>query len=1606
MSPKRKWLFLILIFVVSLSVVGGAFIMWRGAKSISIADSGQTGSPAAGVNVTRQPDQVSDESALYDIRITPLSLTDQGVAIDSPFLIQPAVRIDRGRLESSISVKTGESFNIIDSSNNEGAYELNFEDPLVVNRVYNIVYSPEGKQPASFAFQTEPGFTIVSSTPGFAFDNDDEGSTDVPVNTGIEINFSAPPDENWKEYFNIDPPVNGNFSADGSKALFIPESLKYDTRYTVTIDGDLTDENGNPLDRTYKIVFNTERSDSHIRDVSLYDGVYENFLPGEDIIIRFLLSERYKTQEFTVDIYQLTDPAVFANYYEVNKNAVSGSLKLVESEAVTLFVPAESTTAPFDGYFSYPSPPEGYYLIHFSAGDLSLNKLVQVNRLSVYTLSISGDMCFWINDTSTGEPAVGASINKRNDRTVTGADGKALVHITSAEMSPVTIQYRDAPVFVYSAFAYEKPEISLAEKFYHYIYTDRDVYHANDSINVFGVIREVNSVYRLNASDEITLSLGDMETVPVKTDKYGGFSHTFPVEGMSGGDVIHVRINGEELMSAPVSFAEYNKDKYIINAETDRHVYFAGEKPEVNISVAAYDGAPAPGVEMELNTSMFLSLAQTVISDENGLASVSLTLKGDKSQAPYMNGVQIVTRGAEDYSQIYSAPFVVLNSDIMLEYETLPDKSIDFTSSAIDRDAIERAYISADADLYSPDMYRGDPVDLDFSLAIKEVKHTKEITGERYDYILSQTIPEYRYNTSESIIETRVLSTRNGKLAITGLPQSSGPETSYYGVVSYKDRNGREISFNIELSGYADPHAEGYTLELMKKSNALKLGETAVIRMNGDTSEDGRVLSVLTNDGILSADVNPPNNSPITFSEDCMYSVRVFGAYFDGKRVYPAQMPLTVRFDPSDQKLNVEIKPDKEQYEPGGEALLDITVTDQNGSPKQAIVNISIVDDAAFAVGTRFAMDFLDELYRSTAKYRPNFGIYTSYGKLTRTVAEEALDSGSGVVQNNIRKDFKDNPVFETVETDLSGKAKLSIKFTDAVTRWRVTSHAVSMDYFAGSGQSGIVASLPFYVDLILADEFVRGDHVNPVVKPHGAEYIYGESPVSYTYELKRGEETLLSEKISQAGAVSFDLGVLETGDYTLNVSATMGTFTGGADAYTDTLEKTFHVGNTGVRLNLRAVKTLSLEYPQMPAVAPIESPVNFSLYNADYAFILDILNEMLSQSAARTDQMAASAFAADYMSVDGENTRMSRLKDEIAWNNGIPEQLYGSGEPIYTARFAAAFPELIDKSLAGDYVRETLGMYDGGLPAPPSSNSAFELNRAAGYLLQAAISEAVLNEIDKQVEELKNSNDADSGMRKLLYTAAYCAIGADDKARSLFEPYAGSGDLELADTLTFYINTSLDPVAAEEYLITHVRNKYVSDVCERVNFIRKSGPLDELVTETRFNLDSGTETIRLEGLEAYSKSISSESFKSMIVKPVEGSVSLNISYSGRATDLLASQNIIGLEKTVSHVTGSDNLYDIVFNVTLPKDSPAGNYTIRDRVPGNMRFTRIINTVGDYTVNYLEKQLVDINVFYDGENPPGDIRYRVIKISPDDAVVERAYISRDFVVDHPWGASK
>src|SRR6266478_51147 len=62
-----------------------------------------------------------------------------------------------------------------------------------------------------------------------------DGSTDVPVSTGVEITFSGSDLGNPQSYFSIEPSVSGRFETHKNTLVFIPAQLRPATTYRVSV---------------------------------------------------------------------------------------------------------------------------------------------------------------------------------------------------------------------------------------------------------------------------------------------------------------------------------------------------------------------------------------------------------------------------------------------------------------------------------------------------------------------------------------------------------------------------------------------------------------------------------------------------------------------------------------------------------------------------------------------------------------------------------------------------------------------------------------------------------------------------------------------------------------------------------------------------------------------------------------------------------------------------------------------------------------------------------------------------------------------------------------------------------------------------------------------------------------------------------------------------------------------------------------------------------------------------------------------------------------------------------------------------------------------------
>ncbi|MDR3238538.1 MAG: Ig-like domain-containing protein [Clostridiales bacterium] len=1706
--PKKSSLWKpICFFLFFLALVGTAFaivkyrpdLLPQFARDDGAQASGENGAGSGGAESSavetpeplyRPVSMPVAPSALGELEISPAKFSEQGVALDSHFLIHSKETLSKSELIETLSVKSGEAFQIDEAGSNE--FDLSFAQPLAPDQVYRFLYSPLGRQPLSFAFQTISGFRIVSSTPDSRPDNrPDNKAYNVPIDSGIEITFSEAPAniaaDNFSAFFEIEPRTAGKFEQVGNTVIFQPEGLQYDAEYTVTVRGGIANVAGQTMGKDYQFSFHTQwRDESAV--CTVWGDVYESFLPDEEISVRLFAGEDVQNNDFDVILYDLKSPDEFIRYYEENQNnAPAPETGLLLKTLRTQLYIVDNGGPDQNQYFLmlHETLPEGYYLLHIrtvhDGQNVMINKLIQVSRLSVYSVALNGEACFWVNDASSGKPAAGAHIEMgatgatgatgaASVAGVTDAEGKLILTMQADAASVTKIDFAPAPVFVYLNQTFDARPLPIQEKFLHYMYTDREEYQPDDTIDVFGVIQPRSGAFQIGADDTITLSLGEIVRLPVELDGYGCFHHRINISDMRGSVSLSAEVNGESLMSVGVRFSEYPKDKYFITARTDRFVYLTGEDAQASLQVSTFDNAPVEGVKLDYEN-------EPLLTDANGNAAKTISIPDFEVNPDYPDDYpdwrprpfDLTFSAIFNNAQSASAHVIVLPSDVMVENTILSENSIEFVSSQIDREAIEQAQKAGQPYDLTPDLYRGASINMDFTFEIRQRIFTRVKTGESYDYIQKRNADEYRYDQEEKTYSTQTVHTIDGKAALNDLPVSADPLISYYGVLTFQDTRGKTLSEEIFFGGsFTPPYANAsrnYYFEMRRKGqdeqepagvNRLQMNETADLWLNyysavrtGDIST-GKIIAIVTHDKILNASVGSPRGLPFTFTEDCVDNVYIFGAYFDGKRAFPVQYPMLAVYDQEERTLAVEVTPDKDAYQPGGSVQLTIKTADRDGRPKQSLVSISVVDEAAFSLSEHSAGDFAAQWYGSVLYTNPEYYVYSSYARQEFSSSGSFAERGSGGGETLFRKDFRDNPAFETVETDASGTAVVSFKLSDSITSWRVTTHAVTADQYAGNTRNNLLASLPFSIDLILADTFVMGDEVSLWAAPQGEAYRFGQTEIAYALTiLGEEEEEIFADRASSPYAVAFNAGKLPEGTYKVQVEAA----SAGADVPTlqDAMETSIAVAGSGVRLNITDRETLTPDHLRLNTLGVLNSPVQVILSNADLSFFSDILESCMITDSRRTDYLAAAAFGADYLnglSALGNPNSLTRLKSELPWGvYGVPETLYGGSDPVYAARFAACFPELIRSDLLYAAARNALNRPD-ALDEPDdrpgvSSESeeaaldedAFEMNRAAGYLMLAADDRPyeanVLLEMQRQVDLIRNAPDQEkftaryeSQARVLLYAAALCVIGDDGAADQLTRAYPLSADRqwdetdpkenrrrrELLEALQLFTRTTLNPEAAYTFLREKEDNKYVSDVCEKIHFIRSVTPAEGLLSEVSYVLNGEEKITPLRNFDRPLLTLTKEQFSNLTLRPVSGRTAAEIHYTGRATELDPRQSKIGLVKNIQPAPeGGDKIYAISFEAEMPSEALKGFYTIRDRIPSNMRFTESLAAPGgqpqDISLVLAEKQIVDITFYYDGE-APNRFEYWAVQVSDAEAVTEKAYISQNFRRDQIWGASQ
>lgn len=184
---------------------------------------------------------------------------------------------------------------------------------------------------------------------------------------------------------------------------------------------------------------------------------------------------------------------------------------------------------------------------------------------------------------------------------------------------------------------------------------------------------------------------------------------------------------------------------------------------------------------------------------------------------------------------------------------------------------------------------------------------------------------------------------------------------------------------------------------------------------------------------------------------------------------------------PADRRLGVELRPAKQIYEPGQEALVDVFVKDQAGHPASAEVTLWAADEGVLMLTGYQTPDPFAPLYATHA-----IDVSTS-SSLMRFVSPDPLywDTTGGDYdgggESAFRSRFLGTAFFskQGVVTDRNGKARVKLPLPDNLTRWRLMAAVADSGQRFGRGEASITTKKPVQVVPALPRFLTAGDTVD-----------------------------------------------------------------------------------------------------------------------------------------------------------------------------------------------------------------------------------------------------------------------------------------------------------------------------------------------------------------------------------------------------------------------------------------------------------------------------------------------------------------------------------------------
>jgi alpha-2-macroglobulin len=741
---------------------------------------------------------------------------------------------------------------------------------------------------------------------------------------------------------------------------------------------------------------------------------------------------------------------------------------------------------------------EGVYVVEAVSAPFKAYAVVIVSDLGLVTKSSPGQLVMFAANRFTGEPASGCPAEVIANRAavasgVLDADGvyEAAVPDTRPEDIVAIVRCgRQVAATDPGSWFFQQGTQDLTG----YIYTDKPIYRPGHTVNIKGVFRwRIADQLAQFDRKQVEVSVADPNDKVlfrrrVDVDEFGSALASLPLPRGAALGVYAIRIVSDDA-EATGSFEvqEYRKPEFEVIAKPAARFVVQGGKAVATLSARYYFGQPVAnglvryvvhkqpyyspvrwaddGDDEEARNSWWFGGEEaqqgTARLDEDGLAEISVPLEPNQDGRDY--SVRIEARVTDASSREVSG-----NTIVHATYGRF--MLVGRTDSYAYRPG-GRAAVSIKAVDYLGTMQPNVRVNVVF---------------ERLTYDQGRWEKPRATRVAEGVVTTDAEGRATWTLT---LPQDPG---------SYRFRaetvaDGRvvvEETFAWISGRTTDGGEEGdRALELIADKKSYQPGDVARLTITGDAASAAMLVTKEARQVGWRKVMRPASPTfEVPIGEGDVGDVYVNLAFLRDDRLYRAEKRLSV--PATSKKLTVVVAADHAVAKPRQPATFTVTVRDQAGQPVRAQVSLGVVDEAVYGVKPDNAADPLRFFYRREYS-RVGTEFSRDYSFIGYSGTEQLLLSqrrrpmsladfkGDRPTQPQVRKEFPD-AIFWTANlvTGADGTAKVQVVYPDALTTWRVTARAVTVDTLVGTTVARTTVTKDLIVRVVTPRFLTEGDEV------------------------------------------------------------------------------------------------------------------------------------------------------------------------------------------------------------------------------------------------------------------------------------------------------------------------------------------------------------------------------------------------------------------------------------------------------------------------------------------------------------------------------------------------